>query len=283
MLKHRNYAMSLGVLLVVGLAACDNSSELLDPSSTVEGTELELMVDEDLTAAILADAEASLDAVTETSPAGIETSGLSGGPNDALVGDARGLLEQARQKFVEARRAWRNGDTELAAQLALEGRLLIAQAIVMVYGEEGYDDLLLRVDNLIGWLEEGVDEGSSPLLSRIRQLRQEAEDIRAEDPDSQDNLVRATERLILALQIGHRERVHLRERHLAEHARHSIFMATAAFSLAVDKVGDDATERQVYALRYAEQLLQEAVTWMSSRRRTISLTWVLKAAMRGDA
>ncbi len=187
-----------------------------------------------------------------------------------MVGDARALLEQAREKFMEANQAWRHGDTELAAQLALEGRLLIAQALVLVFGEDAYNDLLLRVDNIIAWLEEEVDEQASELLSRIRELRAEAEAIRAEAPDSEDNLIRATERLILALQIAHRERVHHRHLEMAQHARHSIFMASVAIDLALDIVGDDPNDRQVHALRHAAHLLNDAVQMFEAGRYRIA-------------
>ena len=254
MLRHRTFNLMLAVLLAGVLAACDESAEVLAPFASPEGTELDLAVDDDLTDAILADAVAALDAVSAPAP-GIP--GLFASPNEDLVDEARALLEQARQKFVEARRAWAHGDTELAAQLAFEGRLLIAEALVLVFGEDAYSDLLLRVDNVIVWLEEGVDGNQSDLLDRIRELRQQAVDIRA--AGGENSLVEATERLILALQIGHRERAHHWRQEMAQHAQLSIIMASVAIDFAVEIIGDDPSERQAYLLRHAFQLRNEAV------------------------
>jgi HEPN domain-containing protein len=259
MLKHRNVNLLLAILLAGGLSACDESSEILNPFSSPEGTELGLMVDDDLTDAILADAEAALAAVAAPAPAGPQAvPGLFAEPNEAAVGDARQLLEQARQKFTEAQRAWRNGDTEAAARLALEARLLVAEALVLVFGEDAYNDLLLRVDNQIAWLEEEVDGGPAELLARIRELRQEAVEIRAGGANPEAALIRATERLILALQIAHREHMRQRQVDMVRHARHALFMAAVADDLAHQVVGENPTERQAYVMRHARQLRIEA-------------------------
>lgn len=269
--KRRILSLSLAVLLAGGLAACDETSEILNPASSPEGTELDLAVDDDLTDAILADAEAALAAAEGVPTAGPESlPGLFAEPNADLVDEARALLEQARQKFVEARRAWRHGDTELAAELAMEGRLLIAEALILVFGEEAYDDLLQRVNNIIAWLEEGVDAETSELLDRIRELRDEAEAIRAEDPGSEENLIRATERLVLALQIGHRERTHQRRHQMAAHARLSIFMAGVGIDLALEIIGEDPSDRQAYLLRHAAHLRDEAVRLFEAGRYRVA-------------
>ncbi len=254
MSRQRTFNLMLALLLAGGLAACDESAEVLEPFGSPEGTELDLAVDDDLTDAILADAEAALNAVSAPAP-GIP--GLFAAPNEDFVDEARALLEQARQKFIEARRAWTHGDTELAAELAFEGRLLIAEALVLVFGEDAYADLLLRVDNVIAWLEEEVDGRNSDLLDRIRELRQEAVDIR--EGGGENSLVEATERLILALQIGHRERAHHRRQEIAQHAQHAIIMASVAIDFAVEIIGDDPNERQAHLLRHALQLRNEAV------------------------
>ncbi|NIR45698.1 MAG: hypothetical protein GWN99_14960 [Gemmatimonadetes bacterium] len=256
--KRKILNSTLAALLAFGLAACDEGSGILDPQSGPAGTELDLAVDDDFTDALLADAEAALSAVEDVASIGTSGPSLAAEPNPDLVDEARALLEQARQKFVEARRAWRHGDTELAAQLAMEGRLLIAEALVLVFGEEAYADLLQRVNNVIVWLEEGVDAEVSELLDRIRGLRDEAEAIRAEDPTSEDNLIRATERLILALQIAHRERTQQRQQEMAQHARHSIFMASVGINLADNIIGVDRSDRQAYLLRHAIHLRNEA-------------------------
>ncbi|MFQ6049319.1 MAG: hypothetical protein ACE5K7_08145, partial [Phycisphaerae bacterium] len=251
----------LALMLVGGLAACDENSSILDPQASPQGAELDLMVDPDLSEAVVIDAEAALDAVL--GPAGVAGAQASEGalfaqPDPTDVEAARALLEEARQLFAQAREAWRNGDTETAAELAFQARLKVAQAMVLVFGDEAYDRFWQRLEHIVSWLEERVDEQAPDLLERIRQLMSEAEAIRNEDPTSEDNLVRAVERLILALQIGEREAVHMRRQEMAQHARLSVFMAQSAVQLASQIAGDDATERQVFVLRHAQHLLLHA-------------------------
>ncbi len=251
-MRNRGLGLWLAFLLVGGLAACNEDSSIMAPQD-VQQIELELMVDEDINEAIIRDAEASLAAVFG-GPAGSASQGvLFGDPDPTKVDEARQLLEQAREKFRQARRAWAGGDTETAAELALEGRLLVAEALVLVFGEEAYDRLLERVDHVISWLEERVDEEASELLDRIKELRAEAEALRETD------LIAASERLILAMHIAHRERIHHRRQEIAQHARFSIYMAQSAVELANRYVGEDATEGQQHALRHAEHLVQDAI------------------------
>ena len=258
-MRMRGIKVLLALLLVGGLAACGEDSSIMDPAD-VPQVEVELQVDEDITEAIVRDAEASLAAVFG-GPAGSSSQGvLFADPDPGAVDEARQLLEQAREKFREARRAWVGGDTERAAELALEGRLLVAEALVLVFGEEAYDRLLERVDHVISWLEERVDEETSELLDRIRELRDEAEALRATD------IIAASERLILAMHIAHRERIHHRRQEIAQHARFSIYMANAAVQLAVRYVGEDATEGQQHALRHAEHLVQDAILALDAGR-----------------
>ncbi len=237
----------LALLLVGGLAACDDSS--VTSSDGVEQTLLDLMVDEDLTEAVIVDVEAALAAVLGApAPSGA----LFSAPDPDAVDDARALLEQARERFRQARQAWIGGDTELAAELAEDGRRLIAQAMLLVFGDEAYPRMLERVDNVIAWLEEGVDGEASELLARIRELRAEAEGLKGSDE------VAAMERLVLALQIAHREAAHHRRMEMAQHSRHSLFMAHQALELATDVAGDDATPAQLHLLRHMQHLLQDA-------------------------
>jgi uncharacterized membrane protein len=269
--------MFAAALLVGSLAACEEGSELFDPTTEgLQGTELDLTFDEELIEAILTDAEAAIEAADGppmTLPQGVLLAETPDDPADVEAG--RELLRQAREKFRLAREAWLHGDTELAAQLALEARLLVAEALVTVFGVEVYDETLLRVDNIIAWLEEEVDEQASDLLARIRQLRQEAEDIRAADPTddltSEENAILAMERLILAMQIGHRERVHQRRMNMAQHARHAIFMATRAIDLAAQIAGEDMTERQRHVLRHAMHLRNDALMAFNAGRYGLAL------------
>lgn len=242
----------LAAFVLAGLAACGDESSILDPDSISEPSEIDVLVDQDLTDAILADAEAALAAV-EGAPAGAAGgAALFVEPDPTKVSEARQLLEQARQKFLEARQAWLRGDTEMAAELAQEARELVAEALILVYGEEAYTTLLSRVDQVITWLEERGDDGTSELLDRIRELRAEAEALKDTD------LVVATSKLIAALQIAHRERAHHRRMEMRQHARLSVFMAASAVQLAGEIAGGDATPEQVHALRHAQHLLQHA-------------------------
>ncbi len=129
-----------------------------------------------------------------------------------------------------------------------------------MFGEEAYDRLLERVEHVISWLEERVDEENSDLLARIRELRDEAEALRDTD------LVLATERLVLALQIANRERVHQRRQELAQHARLSVFMANSAVELAAGIAGDDATEGQIHALKHAQHMAAHALQALNAGR-----------------
>ncbi len=259
MRKPRSYAL-LALLLVGSLAACEDSS-VVGPNGP-EQTILDLMVDPDLTDAIIADVEAALDGVVGGAPAA--EGALLAEPNTDAVDDARALLEQAREKFREARQAWIRGDSETAATLALEARMLVADAYVMVFGEEAYDRLLERVDHLISWLEERVDGETSELLDRIRELKAEAEPLKDTD------LIAATERLILAVQIAHRERVHHRRQEMQRHARHSLFMADMALQLAQDVAGQDLTPEQEHAFRHALHLRNDAALALEAGRYRLS-------------
>jgi hypothetical protein len=255
----RPIGVLLAILVVGGLSACDDGSDLLGPEPGQ--VELDLQVDEDVVDATLADVEASLDAVTDVGVASdLGAPALFSTADPELVEQARELVLQAREKFGEARQAWLRGDTELAAELALQARLLVAEALVLCFGDAAYDQMLQRVEQVISWLEERVDGERAELLARIIELREEAEALRDED------LTAATERLVLALQIAHRERIRQRNQEMAQHARLSVFMARSAVGLATDVAGDDANDEQVHALRHARHLLSDAEAALAAGR-----------------
>jgi hypothetical protein len=264
-MRKRFIHLMLGALLIGGLAACDEDSSILDPGTNPQVTELDLMVDEDLTDAVIMDAEAALDATLgPAAVSGFEVTEppvlFAQPPDPELVAAARTKLrEECRPLFRQAREAWRNGDAERAAELAYQGRLCVAEVLVMVFGEEAYDNLWQRLKQTVSWLEEQVDEDVSPLLSRIRELMDEAEAIRNEDTASEEKLILATERLILALQIGNRERFQQRRQEKEQHARLAVFMARSAIGLAAQVAGDDITERQVHELRHSQHMAMRAV------------------------
>ena len=271
-MNKRIFNMLLAVLMVCGIAACDEESSILDPENNPQGVELELMVDEDLTEALVMDAEAAIDATLGPAPA---VSGLdyteppvmfADPPDPEVIVAARTKLrEECRPLFQQAREAWRSGDTESAAELAFQGRLCVAEALIMVFGEEAYDNLWERLEHVLTWLEEGVDEDTSDLIARIRQLMDEADAIR-NGPDIDNQLALATERLLLALQIGNRERHQQRRQEMQQHSRFAIFMAQSALSLSLQVAGDDITERQIRAARHAQYMVVNAVqAWENGR------------------
>jgi HEPN domain-containing protein len=267
-MKNRATNLLLALVLAVGLAACGEESRLLEPEN-IEDAELTLIVDPDLTEAIVLDAEASINGLVGSVAPSEGT--LFAQPNEEAVAQARELLRQARQKFYEARQAWLRGDTPTAAELAQEARELVAEALVLVFGEEAYDHLLQRVEHIITWLEAQVDEEASELLARIRELRDEAVALRDSD------LIAATERLILAVQIAHRERVHHRRQQLAWHARLSFFMAGVAVDVAGEYAGVDATEAQLRVLRHAAVLRDMAQDALSIGRFRLALSLAREA------
>ena len=260
-MKRQSIRILTALALAGGLAACGDEASILDPGTDPQGIEFDLQVDEDLTDLVLTDAEAALSGLVGPAPASGIDSGqpaLFAEPNPAALDAARLKLQEARQLFIQARQAWRHGDTETAAELALQARLMVAEAWVMVFGEEAFERHRQRVEQVISWLEQQVDDESSQLLARIRELRDEGDAIRAEDPTSEDHLIRATERLVLALQIANREQAHMRRGEMAQHARLQVFMAQSALGLAQDVAGDDATERQIYVWRHAQHLTLRA-------------------------
>jgi HEPN domain-containing protein len=198
-------------------------------------------------------------------------------PDEATIEQARELLRQARELFRQARQAWRAGDTETAARLAEQARLRVAEALVLVFGEEAYDHLYQRVNNVISWLEAQVDEGTSQLLGRIRELRNDAEQIRAQDPSGEAALIRATERLLLALQIAHRERSRQRMGEMAQHALFSVFMGDAALDLASTVVGEDPSEAQQHLLGHGSRLLERALEALSLGRYRLAFNLAREA------
>jgi HEPN domain-containing protein len=263
----------LAGILTVSLAACDEDSGILDPNANPEATALDLQFDPDLIDALILDAEAAIDgSLGPAAVAGLETGAsatlFAAPPDPADVEAARELLRQAREKFEAAREAWRNGDSETAAQLAYEARLLVAEALITVFGEEAYERLWQRLEQAISWLEEQVDQETSELIERIKELMGEAEDIKNEDPPRDDTLIRATERLVLAAQIANREWIHMRRQELAQHARLQVFMAMSAgqLSATIAEEGELPTEVQVRILQHGQHLLRHAVDALETGR-----------------
>ena len=239
-------------VLIAGLSACED--DVTGPGSSDPDAETQFAVDADLTDGIITDILASFTAV-EGGGAVAAAASLPSVPDPDAVEEARALVEMAREKFMAAREAFRAGNVEEAQQLALEGRLLLAEAMVLVFGDEAYERSLDRIDHLITWLEERVDGDNSELLIRIRQLRDEAVALWDEG-----DAIGAVERLLFARQIASRERAHHRRLDMAMHARLAMFMGASSIELASELIGDNPTERQAHELRFAANLLEDAGT-----------------------
>lgn len=258
-MKKRSINLLLAALLVGALAACDDSDSILDPGSDPDiQTELGLSVDEDLTESMVSDAGAAIDAAVGVTPSAGYSSAVPGvaagaEPDPEIIAQARELLQEARRLFAQAREAWRRGDTEEAARLAKQARMYVAEALYMVFGDRAIERLKERVDQIITWLEERVDERPSDLLDRIRELRDEAQGFLDEGL-----AIEAAERLLLAIQIAGRERIMHRGDQIAMHARVSFFMAQNSIELGLRLIGDNPTDEQVHVLRHAQLLLEDA-------------------------
>lgn len=227
------------VALLAGFTACaDNPA---DPGAEGSG-DIAITADLDLQASVD-------DVVTDVM---VEDAAVSFAESPAA-----GPWAEARELFRQAREAWRNGDTELAAELAMEGRLIISQAIIDRGGEEALDALFARVESLLTRLDGASDEYErlADLADRIEELLGEATVLR-DDGD----LVGAGERLILALGIADR----MRHRHhdardrAEQHAEAAVEAATFIYESVVAEVGDAPGPRVAHALAHSRELLRRA-------------------------
>lgn len=267
-MRDHSRRLKLGALTVVlvGLAACSDSpvgpgsNQGTDDIAITESLDLQVAVDDVVAEVTIEDAALFLDENPLTGP-----------------------WVEARNLFRQARQAWRNGDSELAAELAMQGRLVISQAIFDHRGEEGIDALFDRVENLLSRLEGASDEYErlADLTERMGELLAEASLLR-DDGD----FVGAGERLILALGMADRMRHRHRDaRHDAQaHAEAAVATATLIFDLAAETVGPDPGDRVTHALRHAGELLRRANVALENRAylRAIvlsrrSIGWSLRA------
>ncbi|MDX1578238.1 MAG: hypothetical protein R3266_07125 [Gemmatimonadota bacterium] len=169
---------------------------------------------------------------------------------------ANGPWAEARELFRLARRAWRAGDTERAAELAREGRLVLARAFVERRGEEGLDALEGHVEAVIGRLDEASDDyaRAEELAERLADLLAESRRLRAEG-----DLVEAAERLILALGITDRLRHRMADGSVAEGiATRAVASAGRIHERVLGIVGSDRGPRVRHALAHARELLRRA-------------------------
>lgn len=234
-------AVSLSLLLASFAAACGNDPAGPDAEEGGFGEEpplsapLELQVAADGTVgeAMIEDAALWVDA-------------------DASAGP----WAEARELFRQARRAWRAGDIDRAAELALEGRLVLARALIDRRGEEGLDALEGHVEAVIERLDEASDDfaRADDLAERLSELLAEARRLRVEG-----NLVGAAERLILALGITDRLRHRTADGSVAEGiATRAVATAEAIHERVIGIVASDAGPRVRHALAHARELLRRA-------------------------
>ncbi len=227
-------------VLVIGLAACGD-----DPAGPgTDQATADIAITEDLDLQVAVD-DVVADVTVEDAALFFDESPSSG------------PWAEARELFRQARQAWHDGDTELAAELAMQGRLVISQAIIDRSGEEGLDALFDRVEDLLTRLAGASDEYErlADLAERISELLGEATVLR-DDGD----LVGAGERLILALGMADR----MRHRHQDArrdpqvHAEAAVAAATIIFDQVVEEIGSEPGDRVAHALRHAGELIRRA-------------------------
>jgi len=179
---------------------------------------------------------------------------------------------EVREKFRAAREAFAAGDTALAKELAMEGRTLLAQALIDTRGEEVIAHLFGRVEKMVERLDEADDEFDAvvELKTALEELLGEARDF-----ESQGDLVAAGERLLLALQMTDRARHRHRDfrRNPLMAARLAVARALAGVDLATRILGDTATQEQVRILTHAAELAgrAEAALAVGAFRRAVVL------------
>lgn len=170
---------------------------------------------------------------------------------------ATGPWAEARELFRQARRAWRAGDVERAAELAHEGRLILAEALIERRGTEGLDALESHVEIIIERLDEAADDyaRAAALRDRLVDLLDEAGELRAAG-----ELTGAAERLILALGIA--DRMHHRyedaSRDAEAYATRAVLAAERMLARAEGAIGPDAGPRVRHALAHARELTRRA-------------------------
>lgn len=194
-----------------------------------------------------------------------------------------GPWAEARELFRQARHAWRTGDTDRAAELAYEGRLLLAEALIERRGAEGLDALSSHVEVIIERLDDAADgyARAGALRDRLAALLEEAGELRDEG-----QLTAAAERLILALGIADR----MRHRYQAAsndaeaYATRAVLAAERVLNRVDAAIGPDAGPRVRHALAHARELARRANAALESEawRRAIvlsrrSIGWALHA------
>lgn len=243
-------------VLVSGLAACGDDTT---GPGTESGTD-EIAITADLELQVAVD-----DVVAEVI---VEDAALSFNENPAS-----GPWAEARELFRQARQAWQNGDTELAAKLAMQGRLVISQAIFDRQGEDGIDALFDRVADVMTRLAGASDEFErlADLADRMGELFDEATVLRDDG-----NFVGAGERLILALGMADRMRHRHQDarRNPQAHAEAAVAAATIIFNRVSEEIGLEPGERVAHARDHASELLRRADVALGNQayRRAIILS-----------
>lgn len=257
------------VLFVAALAACSGDPAGPTPDAgerdaadipIMESFEVQVAADEVIAEVTIEDAALS----------------VSDDPNGGPWAEARELFRQARQ-------AWRAGDTELAAELAEQGRLVLAAAIIERRGEEGLDALFDRVERIVERLGEAPDdfERAAALKNRLEELLDEATVLRGGG-----DLVGAAERLILGLGITDRmiHRHRDARRNPAAHAKIAVETAVGTLNRVKEEIGGDPAPRVAHALGHATELARRANNALENRAwlRAIvlsrrSIGWSLRA------
>lgn len=202
-------------------------------------------------------------------------------------GPGQGPWAEAAEFFRRARRAWLQGDPGRARALALEGRLVLARALIARQGEACLDALEDFVDIAIERLDEASDgyARADELRDRLAALREEAAALRAEDRS-----VAAAERLIFAVALVDRMNHRFVDGRLdaPAYAARAVQVAENVLHRVEAAVGRDPGPRVRHALGHATELLRRAEAALDRRawRRAIvlarrSIGWSLHALRLG--
>jgi HEPN domain-containing protein len=144
---------------------------------------------------------------------------------DRNVFEGRGLIDRARLRFREARRALAAGKPRLALEQAREARRLLARAVMALGGRDAVVALIERIEELGLTSGEDADlfDDASAVGDEMETLAEDARDLLA-----RGDSVGAAERALLGEQ---RARLRRRDVH-PDRARLAVSLAETAVSLA---------------------------------------------------
>lgn len=254
-LTTRRYA---GLIALLALAACDDTGTA--PEEALEGADTAIEL------AILSDEDA-VNVATELADVAADVAVSQSRPGSSA---ARGLADEARAAFRQARASWRRGALPNAVERARVARRLVARALIATGGRPAVEDLIERLEDLASTLDE-------ELVDDPEALRAELEDIVAEARallEAGDTVGAAARALLGEQRARLRRGAHDRPFAIGpDRARLEVAFATASVALAERLIasadvptvaepdrdaGTDVADRQNRWLAHAARLLARA-------------------------